>query len=401
VGFLFIAGNLLFLTCFSFLILLGLSKIYIYSFPNSQKTQIMAKNLQLIGLLRKCFSVDKICMFYRGSFDDIFTDKLITLADHDIEKKAKKRISFLMSESFQNIIRHGNDELSGNNDSLFGVRAISPFSHIFSSNPINEKDKLFLEERLNAINKLDKEQLKSLYTKVLEEGGISNKGGAGLGLIEMAKKSQKPIQTDFKELKNHTFAFNMQIDLIVDEQADASQLAHPMGIEENTAMYDLMVSNDILFLYKGDFSDETISPMLNILEGNTTGSSDLMGYKIYHSAVELMQNVLRHSSAEHPKEGIFAINKIDNGYYLCTGNYISGDGKSMEEYVSKLNKMTKSELDALYRQQLKASVELPDNRAGVGLIDLRRSFMTSLDVKLIDDKTGNYLTMGIELPFIN
>ncbi|MES2284161.1 MAG: SiaB family protein kinase [Bacteroidota bacterium] len=360
----------------------------------------MVKGLNLIGLLRKCFFEDKICMFYRGNFDDTFTDKLISLADYDVEKKAKKRISFLMSESFQNIIRHGNDELSTQNNNLFGIRAVAPFLDIFSSNLVNNKDKAFLEEKLDVINKLDKDQLKAYYNKVLEEGSLSKKGGAGLGLIEMAKKSQKPIQVEFRKLENDVFAFNMQIDLIVDEHASAELLSNPMSIEENTSMYDLMVDNNMIFLYKGDFTDETISPMLNILEGNTGDKSKSKnGYKIYHAAVELMQNVIRHSSNAETKEGIFAINEAKNGCYLCTGNYIAGQGKGLEEHVKKINSMNKEELDALYRQQLKASVKLPNNNAGVGLIDLRRSFMTPLEVKLVEDKIGTYLTIGIEIPF--
>ncbi len=360
----------------------------------------MTKSLQITGLLRKCFDADKICIFYRGNFDDIFTDKLVSLADLDVEKKAKKRISFLMYESFQNIVRHGNDDISGKNDSLFGIRAVTPFSHIFSSNHINEKDKTFLEEKLGAINKLDKEQIRVLYTKVLEEGSLSHKGGAGLGLIEMAKKSEKPLQTEFKKLDDNIFAFNLQIDLIVDEIANAEQKNNPIAIEENTAMYDLMVDNNMIFLYKGEFSDETISPMLNILEGNTANTNQSIGYKIYHAAVELMQNVVRHSASSE-KEGIFAINKTENGYFLCTGNYISTEAHLIEEHVKKLNGLNKEELDALYRKQLKASTLLPGNNAGVGLIDLRRSFMTPLEIKISEDKKGNYLTIGIEILFNN
>lgn len=361
----------------------------------------MVKGLQLISLLRKCFLEDRICMFYRGNFDDTFTDKLISLADYDVEKKAKKRISFLISESFQNIVRHGNDELSSKHDSLFGIRAVAPFLDIFSSNHVNHKDKSFLEEKLNLINTLDKGQLKAYYTKVLEEGTLSKKGGAGLGLIEMAKKSQKPIQVEFKKLENDIFAFNMQIDLIVDDLANAELLNSPMPIEENTAMYDLMVDNNMIFFYKGDFSDETISPMLNILEGNTNYQSDSTGYKIYHAAVELMQNVARHSSSSNSKEGVFAINQADNGCYLCTGNYITNQGNELEAYIKRLNSMNKDELNTLYRQQLKAGVKLASNNAGVGLIDLRRSFMTPLDVKIVEDKSGHYLTIGIEIPFNN
>jgi hypothetical protein len=360
----------------------------------------MVNGLQLISLLRKCFFEDKICMFYRGNFDDTFTDKLISLADYEVEKKAKRRISFLISESFQNIVRHGNDELSSKNDSLFGIRAVAPFLDIFSSNLINDKDRSFLEGKLNLINTLDKDQLKEYYLKVLEEGNLSKKGGAGLGLIEMAKKSQKPIQVEFKKLEDDIFAFNMQIDLIVDEEASPALLENPMVIGENTAMYDLMVENDMIFLYKGDFSEDTISPMLNILEGNTADKSNSFGYKIYHAAVEMMQNVVRHSSSANDKEGIFAINKSEIGCFLYTGNYISGDVKKLQEHVKKINSMTKNELDMLYRQQLKASISLPGNNAGVGLIDLRRSFMTPIDIKFVEDKFGNYLTLGIEIPFM-
>ncbi|MFY9310192.1 MAG: SiaB family protein kinase [Bacteroidia bacterium] len=359
----------------------------------------MSRNLQLVTLLRKCFSGDKICIFYRGNFDDIFTDKLISLAEHDAEKKAKKRISFLISESFQNIVRHGNAELGHAHDSLFGMRSVAPFSHIFSSNTITEKDKAYLEEKLGFINQLDPEQLKLHYTKILSEGSLSDKGGAGLGLIEMAKRSKKPIQTEFKEHKDHTFAFNMQIDLIVDDNAPADLLENPMTIEENTAMYDLMTDNNMIFLYKGDFSDETISPMLNILEGNTVNSGDSIGYKIYHAAVELMQNVVRHGANPSTKEGIFAINRTENGYFLCTGNYVTGNSFTIGEYITKLNLLNKDELNTLYRQQLKASVNLPENSAGVGLIDLRRSFMTPIEIKLTEDKNGHYLTIGIEIPF--
>ncbi len=359
----------------------------------------MVEDIKLISLLRKCFSEDKICMFYRGNFDDTFTDKLISLADYDVEKKAKKRISFLMSESFQNIVRHGNDEISDHTSSLFGIRALEPFLHIFSCNRVSSVDKLFLEEKLGLINSLDKDQLKAYYTQILSEGTLSKKGGAGLGLIEMAKKSQKPIQTEFRKSDNEVFAFNMQIDLIVDDQAVSGLLGNPLAIEENTAMADLMTDRDMIFLYKGDFSDEVITPMLNILEGNTGEEGDSVGFKIYHAAVELMQNVSRHGAKTEKREGIFAIHKTENGYYLCTGNYMANQENELEKYVAGLNAMNKSELDALYRQKLKASVSIPNNSAGVGLIDLRRSFKTVLDFKLTEDKNGSYLMMGLEIPF--
>ncbi len=358
----------------------------------------MAENINLVTLLRVCFAEDKICMYYRGNFDDAFTDKLILLADQDVEKKAKKRIAILMSESFQNIVRHGNNEIGTKTSSVFGVRSMKPFLHILSFNLVSNEEKLFLEEKLTEINTLDKEKLQAYYMKILEEGTLSSKGGAGLGLIEMAKKSQKPIQSDFRKCEEDVFVFNMQVDLVVDDLASPELLNNPLAIKANSSIYDLMVNKNIIFLYKGDFNDETISPMLNILEGNT---DDTVGYRIYHAAVELMQNVVRHGSNGEVKEGIFAINKTEKGYYLCTGNYSTIDKKEMEEYIGQLNSMNKEDLNTLYREKLKASVKLPNNNAGIGLIDLRRSFMTPLEIKFTEDKNGTYLSMGIEIPFYN
>lgn len=358
----------------------------------------MGESIKLISLLRKCFVNDKVSMYYHGSFDDTFTHKLIALADYDIGKQAKKRVAFLMSESFQNIVRHGDDQMGNGNTSLFGVRGIEHFFHIFSSNLVNENDKSFLEDKLNFINGQDSGQLKDMYTKILNEGTLSDKGGAGLGLIEIARKSSSPIQTEFKKVMDDIFAFSMQIDFNIYDQAKESD--ESLDIQENIALYDLVLEHNIIFLYNGDFSEEVISPMLNLLQDNTGNRSDSVGYRIYHAAVELMQNVTRHVSVkEAKKDGIFALNKSKNGYYLCTGNYFDNDKKEIESYLNNINTMSKIELDMLYRSQLKASVKNSGNSAGVGLIDLRRSLMTYIEFKIGNDKLGNYLIIGIEIPF--
>lgn len=356
----------------------------------------MGESIKLISLLRKCFVDDKISMYYHGNFDDTFTHQLISLADYDIGKQAKKRVAFLMSESFQNIVRHGDDQIGEGNASLFGIRGNEHYFHIFSSNLVNESNKIFLEDKLNFINGKDSDELKEIYTKILSEGTLSEKSGAGLGLVEMARKSGSPIQTDFKKVSNDLFAFNMQIDYLIDDYAKESK--DSLDIQENIALYDVILEHNIIFLYNGDFSEEVISPMLNLLQDNTITQNDSAGFKIYHAAVELVQNVFRHVELkENKKEGIFSLNKTANGFYLCAGNFINTKGEEIIDFVNKLNAMNKLELDALYRTQLKASILNTGNSAGVGLIDLRRSLMTPIDIKIGDDTFGNYLIIGIEI----
>jgi len=171
-----------------------------------------------------------------------------------------------------------------------------------------------------------------------------------------------------------------------------------MAIQENLALNDFLIEHNIVFLYKGDFNDEVLSPMLNVLENNTGNRKDTVGYKIYHTAVELIQNVTRHiATVADKKEGIFSLNKTPKGYYLSTGNYMKDNGESFKAFVDKINNLNKEEMDALYRQELKKSIKNEGNNAGVGLIDLRRNLLTPLDVEIKQDKSGNYLVIGIEV----
>lgn len=361
----------------------------------------MKDQIALIDILRKCFTGDKISMNYHGLFDDAFTEQLIALAESDVEKKAKKRMALLISESFQNIVRHGDLEVSGKEESMFGIRGIDKFLHIFSANSVSKSTKDFLEEKLDEINKLDKEQLKALYAEALENGTISSKGGAGLGLIEMARKSERKIQKKFKKITEELYAFYMQIDLVIGETIEDETQSEPISIKENEIIQELITEHEIIFLYKGDFSSDTMNPILSIMKQNTNDENGKsIGFKIFHSSVELMQNIVRYGAEiDGKKEGIFSLNKTKNGYYLCTGNYIVGDSENFEKFISDINQKDKTELDLLYRKTLKESALNDDDSAGIGMIDLRRVIMNKIDVAKGIDSKGTYLMIGLEITY--
>ena len=360
----------------------------------------MSEHINLIHILRKYFFEDRICMFYNGAFDDFFTDKLISLADYDISKKAKRRMAFLMSESFQNIVRHSDEQPGGSLKRLFGIRGIDPYLHIFSSNLVNSNDKEYLEKTLDHINQLDKEKIKEYYTKVLNEGMISEKGGAGLGLIEMAKRSERPVQVDFKAQDDGIYAFNLQVDLPVDQQEAEEKPIEPLSIVDNTVLYDLILFKKIIFIFKGDFSDNIIPPLLNILENNIGDKKNTDLFKIYHIAVELIQNVSRHGKKINEKNsGAFYIKKLDKGFYVGTGNYIDKDSSHIYEHIENINSLNKAELDEIYRDTLKKSVKTKIKNAGVGLIDMRRTLRHTIELKQSKDKIGNYIMIGVKITF--
>jgi hypothetical protein len=63
-----------------------------------------------------------------------------------------------------------------------------------------------LQRLLSNINTMDKEGLKDLYKTQIREGRISEKGGAGLGFIDIARKTGNPLTFNFLDI-NENFSF--------------------------------------------------------------------------------------------------------------------------------------------------------------------------------------------------
>ena len=87
------------------------------------------------------------------------------------------------------------------------VKEPEKFYSITCANKIENSKKEFLNKQLEEIKNMDKDSLKELY-KETRKNGTTNKDskGAGLGFIEMARKSTKPIEFNFEDIdEKHSF----------------------------------------------------------------------------------------------------------------------------------------------------------------------------------------------------
>ena len=99
------------------------------------------------------FGRESLSMWYKGQINDDITENLIDLSESDIGGgglgKSKKKVSFLMAESFQNIVRHGlKDQIENNIPGSFGFTNREGQIHIFSSNLISHEHAKDLESKL-------------------------------------------------------------------------------------------------------------------------------------------------------------------------------------------------------------------------------------------------------------
>ena len=73
-----------------------------------------------------------------------------------------------------------------------------------------------LEEKIKRINRSSHEEIKELYKFILNHQRISAKGGGGLGLVDIARKTGNKLEYAFKEY-NDKYSF-FYLDILVNEE---------------------------------------------------------------------------------------------------------------------------------------------------------------------------------------
>ncbi len=352
---------------------------------------------------------DNLSLFYRGDFADEITVRLIDISDLHFGDNSevmsmKKKVGFLMAECFQNVIRHGDvdpaDEGFPEHSSYFVSRNIKGNFFISSGNLIDNQSVEELRLKIDNINKLDKDELKNLYMEVLGSDEISSKGGAGLGLIEMARKSGRELEVAFNKVNDKVTFFYMQILIPVSKKIDPDPIPVKSPISHAIQLNDLLKNNNILMAYQGDFRQNSILPLLNMIDKNLNikKAEDAINKNLFHILVEMLQNVMHHGYvAEDRREGIFSIGITDQKYNICASNYILNEKvaelkNKLERYIS----MTMSDLKDEYKSILRRGPASPDGGAGLGFIDIMRASTQQLHfefVKLDEVKTLFYLNV--------
>jgi hypothetical protein len=349
---------------------------------------------------------DNLSFIYQGSFNDIITERIIDISETTISAKNEpgkisNKVSFLLAECFQNIIRYGDFSLSNIESSgIFVTRNIGKSYFISSANLIAKKEVEGLKKKLEQINTLSPEELKKLYLDVLTNNERTNKGGAGLGLIEMARKSGQKLEFDFEDVDQDYSYFYLQIKL--KSPAESPEVNHQVDINVAKEFHHLMSEDNIFIIHKGDFSQHTIVPILRMIEDNLKGTpiQGVPRKKVFQSLVEILQNVSKHAlEMNGVREGIFLMGKKDNNFLIYTGNFMpSSKVDALMAHIDNLNTMSKEALLELYKLTLHLGTTTFSGDAGLGLIDIARDSSDKLhyEFKAINDK-WTFFTLGVKI----
>jgi hypothetical protein len=157
-----------------------------------------------------------ILISHRGVFSQDLVNSLLDaseaiLISSNEKKPLIRRIFSILLEGLQNIRIHGDlDEKNQKNGLVILAKDENSYRITFG-NRVQKIRAEKMPEKLNQLNRLNEEELKSLYFKVLSNGIISNKSGAGLGFITMRMKSKLPLDFSFYAISEDNFIFVVEI----------------------------------------------------------------------------------------------------------------------------------------------------------------------------------------------
>lgn len=125
------------------------------------------------------------------------------------EPKTKKKVFNILVECLQNLYHHL-DEFPGHTEgkryAIFLIGKQDSSYSIMTGNYILNTKVEKLINYLEKINSMDKDELKDLYKEVLNNDKFSEKGGGGLGFIDMARRSNQKIDYEIKKIdENYSF----------------------------------------------------------------------------------------------------------------------------------------------------------------------------------------------------
>lgn len=164
---------------------------------------------------------ENIVYIFHGEFNYTMVDTLLSdvkreLTNSGAGKGIQKKTYKILVECLENAYRHSVDHLPpklGKQEGIFILTRDTNGYSVIVGNPVENKEVEQLTKNIDEANSLNSEELKEKYRSIIKTTTISEKGGAGLGLMDIAIKSGNKLQYKFDDHKDDTNFFTLEINI--------------------------------------------------------------------------------------------------------------------------------------------------------------------------------------------
>lgn len=169
----------------------------------------------------------KIISAYHGEFTQQVINMLLKhakmdLGSREIDRRTLKRTYNILVEVLENIQKHAarmkEQNAQTGADSVDGIVVLGHAEqkyYVTVGNLVNTDEIEGLKMKIDQVNNLDHDGLKAKYKEIITNGSISERGGAGLGIIDIAMKSKNKLDYNFAPHDDRQSFFALQV--VVDD----------------------------------------------------------------------------------------------------------------------------------------------------------------------------------------
>ena len=166
--------------------------------------------------------VHDISLVYHGALTTELIDTIIQFTEtkldaEELDRRTRKKVFNVLVESLQNVYHHTEKGASDNgvapsnlDEGIVLIGKADTYYFIITGNYIPKENVDSLKSSINTVNKLSPEELKKLYKETLNNEEFSSKGTAGLGIMDIARKSGELIRYRFNKVNDGFSFFTME-----------------------------------------------------------------------------------------------------------------------------------------------------------------------------------------------
>jgi hypothetical protein len=164
--------------------------------------------------LRTLLENEGIIFSFSGTISQSIVSSVVETIEQELVAFGARRtiihnIFAVLIEQMQNIMSHSRDkvEKGANIYESSGITVVGYDKNkekyfVSSANVMDSADQLEILKKLDKINTMDSERLKQYYKELRRNGKSTHTRGAGLGFLEMARKSSERLEYHFREIND-------------------------------------------------------------------------------------------------------------------------------------------------------------------------------------------------------
>jgi hypothetical protein len=340
--------------------------------------------MDLTKRIRDKMMKERLMFVYRGVVTNENSVPLLMLLEKEMENSefgflGRKRLFMFVLESLQNVSRHSDQNQYADMSLVVYSKKDNGYT-VTTGNVLPSANIIDLKSKLDEINNLQTDEIRNVYRQMLSNAQFSDKGGAGLGLIEMAKKTGNKLDYDFVQLDEEFSYF------ILSKTVNSVGVGMHFGEKEQpfngkviSQLERLMAENNVYLIWSGHISTDVEKEVLTFTE-TKLAEEDVeltLRRRIFSVLVEILENVAKYSPGREPEEKfgmpVAMIRLEDDVYTLTTGNLILNEKvEDLKRKLDTINKYDKVGLKELFRKSLSGQTINSNSTGNMGLIDMAR-----------------------------